>query len=117
MIFITQLVYLKEGQENIFHQFEDIAIPRISKYNGKLLLRVRPTENTVIEHHVDRPYEIHLVEFDTEQDFENFKQDALLLVLCFRLDDSGSYFLFSCDRNRDQLAFASLPENWRIFAN
>ena len=75
MIFITQLVYLKEGQENIFHQFEDIAIPRISKYNGRLLLRVRPTENTVIEHHVDRPYEIHLVEFDTEQDFENFKQD------------------------------------------
>jgi len=75
MIFITQLVYLKEGQENIFHQFEDIAIPRISKYNGRLLLWVRPTENTVIEHHVDRPYEIHLVEFDTEQDFENFKQD------------------------------------------
>ena len=75
MIFITQLVYVKEGQENIFHQFEDIAIPRISKYNGRLLLRVRPTENTVIEHHVDRPYEIHLVEFDTEQDFENFKQD------------------------------------------
>ena|SRR5437667_4319355 len=74
MIFITQLVYVKEGQENIFHQFEDIAIPRISKYNGRLLLRVRPTENTVIEHHVDRPYEIHLVEFDTEQDFENFKQ-------------------------------------------
>ena len=75
MIFITQLVYVKEGQENIFHQFEDIAIPRISKYNGRLLLRVRPTENTVIEHHVDRPYEIHLVEFDTERDFENFKQD------------------------------------------
>jgi uncharacterized protein (DUF1330 family) len=24
---------------------------------------------------MDKPYEIHLVEFDTEQDFENFKQD------------------------------------------
>lgn len=24
---------------------------------------------------MDRPYEIHLVEFDTEKDFENFKQD------------------------------------------
>jgi uncharacterized protein (DUF1330 family) len=75
MIFITQLVYIKEGQENVFHQFEDIAIPTISRYNGRLLLRVRPTENTFIEHHIDRPYEIHLIEFDGERDFENFKQN------------------------------------------
>ena len=75
MIFITQLVYIKEGQENVFHQFEDIAIPTILKYNGRLLLRVRPTESNFIEHHIDKPYEIHLVEFANEQDFENFKQD------------------------------------------
>ena len=75
MIFITQLVYINEGQETVFHQFEDIAIPVISKYNGRLLLRVRPDEKAFIEHDMDKPYEIHFVEFDTEQDFENFKQD------------------------------------------
>jgi uncharacterized protein (DUF1330 family) len=75
MIYITQLVYIKEGQENVFHQFEDIAIPTILKYNGRLLLRVRPTENNFIETHIERPYEIHLVEFDTENDFKNFMQD------------------------------------------
>jgi uncharacterized protein (DUF1330 family) len=75
MIFITQLVYIKEGQESVFDQFEEIAIPTISRYNGRLLLRVRPTETTFIEHHIDPPYEIHLVEFDEDQDFENFKQD------------------------------------------
>ena len=75
MIFITQLVYIKEGQESVFHQFEDIAIPTISRYNGRLLLRVRPTENAFIEHHIEMPYEIHLVEFEDEPDFENFKQD------------------------------------------
>ena len=75
MIFITQLVYIKPGQESIFHQFEDIAIPAILKYNGRLLLRVRPADNAFIEHHIDKPYEIHLVEFAAEQDFENFKQD------------------------------------------
>lgn len=75
MIYITQLIYIIEGQENIFDQFEAIAIPIISKYNGRLLLRVRPNDNSFIENHMDRPYEIHLVEFDTEQDFENFKQD------------------------------------------
>jgi len=75
MIFITQLVYVKEGQESIFHQFEDIAIPTILKYNGKLLFRVRPTKESFIEHHIDKPYEIHLVEFETEKDFDNFMQD------------------------------------------
>ena len=75
MIFITQLIYINEGQENVFNQFEDIAIPTISKYNGRLLLRVRPDDNCFIENHIDKPFEIHLVEFDQEQDFENFKQD------------------------------------------
>src|SRR5258708_39608393 len=75
MIYITQLIYLIAGQENVFDQFEDIAIPIIAKYNGRLLLRVRPDDHSFIEHHFDKPYEIHLVEFDTERDFENFKQD------------------------------------------
>lgn len=75
MIYITQLIYINQGQENVFHQFEDIAIPAILKYNGRLLLRIRPNENSFIEYCIDKPYEIHLVEFDGEQDFENFKRD------------------------------------------
>ncbi len=75
MIYITQLIYIIPGQENIFNQFEDIAIPAILKYNGRLLLRVRPNDKSYIEHTIDKPHEIHLVEFDSEQDFENFKQD------------------------------------------
>ncbi|HET6996817.1 MAG TPA: DUF1330 domain-containing protein [Chitinophagaceae bacterium] len=76
MIYLTQLVYVKEGQENVFHEFENIAIPIISKYNGRLLLRVRPPENSFIESGIGKPYEVHLVEFDSEQDFEAFKQDG-----------------------------------------
>ncbi len=75
MIVITQLIYIIKGQEKVFDQFEAIAIPTILKYNGRLLLRVRPTEKSFIENHIEKPYEIHLVEFDTEQDFENFKHD------------------------------------------
>jgi uncharacterized protein (DUF1330 family) len=75
MIFITQLVYIREGQEDIFHQFEEIAIPAILRYNGRLLLRMRPGGDSFIEHHIEKPYEIHLVEFADEQDFVNFTQD------------------------------------------
>jgi hypothetical protein len=75
MIYLTQLIYIKKGQEAVFNQFEAIAIPAILKYNGRLLLRVRPTENNFIEFHIEKPYEIHLAEFATEQDFQNFTQD------------------------------------------
>jgi uncharacterized protein (DUF1330 family) len=75
MIFITQLIYIIEGQEQVFDEIESIAIPTILKYNGRLLFRVRPTDNNFIESHIDKPYEIHLVEFETEQNFDNFKQD------------------------------------------
>src|SRR6185295_19060081 len=75
MIYITQLIYIKEGEEKTFHEFEDVAIPIIAKYNGRLLLRVRPDKDSFIESGIDKPYEIHLVEFDDEQDFKNFMVD------------------------------------------
>ena len=75
MIFITQLIYILDGQESVFNQFEAIAIPVISKYNGRLLLRVRPGQDAYIESSIEAPYEIHLVEFETENDFTNFMQD------------------------------------------
>jgi uncharacterized protein (DUF1330 family) len=75
MIYLTQLIYIKQGQEDVFEQFENVALPRISKYNGRLLLRVRPQQNCFIESTIGHPYEIHVVEFDSEQDFKNFTQD------------------------------------------
>ncbi len=75
MIYFTQLIYIKKGQEQVFHEFEDIAIPAIKRYNGRLLLRVRPGDDAFIENNIDKPYEIHLAEFGTEQDFKNFAQD------------------------------------------
>ena len=75
MIFITQLIYILEGQETVFDQFEAIAIPAISKYNGRLLLRVRPGEEAFIESNMEHPYEIHLVEFETDEDLAHFMQD------------------------------------------
>ena len=75
MIYITQLIYIKKGQENTFHEFEEVAIPLISKYNGQLLLRVRPDENSYIENNIQKPYEIHLVEFTNDDDLKNFMED------------------------------------------
>src|SRR6185312_8171048 len=76
MLYITQLIYIQEGKEQTFHEFEDIAIPVISKYNGRLLLRIRPVANSIIYTDGPSPYEVHLISFETQQDFDAFKQDA-----------------------------------------
>lgn len=75
MIYITQIIYIVEGKEDVFDEFEAVAIPIISKYNGQLLLRIRPDVNSFVETNIEKPYEIHLVEFTSERDFEDFKQD------------------------------------------
>jgi hypothetical protein len=75
MIYITQLIYIVPGQEQVFNQFEAIAIPIIARYNGRLLFRLKPREHDFIESRIEKPYEIHLVEFDAESDFQNFMRD------------------------------------------
>lgn len=64
MVFITQMIYILDGLEAIYNQFEDVAIPLISTY-GELLLRVRPGNNDYVESSIQKPYEIHLVKFNT----------------------------------------------------
>ena len=75
MIFITQLIYIKPGQEQSFHEFENLAIPLISKYNGQLMLRVRLADSDIVEGSIDTPYEMHLVRFPSEADLQNFMMD------------------------------------------
>jgi len=80
MIYITQLIYINEGQEAAFHEFEDLAIPLIAVYGGELLLRTRGGEK--IAGTMEQPYEIHLVSFPSQEHFNRFK-----------LDDSRKAFL------------------------
>ena len=75
MIYLTQVLYIKEAQETVFEAFEKIALPLITKYNGRLLLRIRPGKECIIERSIEAPYEIHLVEFNHEQDLINFGKD------------------------------------------
>lgn len=75
MIYITQLIYLKEGATNTFFEFESMAIPIIRKYNGELLMRIRPDAENWIEGSLPSPFEVHLVSFATLADFEAFKLD------------------------------------------
>lgn len=75
MIYFTQLIYLLDGEEATFDEFENVAIPLISKYKGRLLLRYRPSTENILEQNMPAPYEVQLVEFKSEKDLENFFSD------------------------------------------
>ena len=75
MLFLTQFVYVYPGKETTFHAFEEIALPLIAKHGGDLLLRVRPTSDSVVAASIAIPYEIHLVCFSSEEDLRAFSED------------------------------------------
>jgi hypothetical protein len=74
-LYLTQIIFVNEGKEDIFNAFEAIAIPKIAEYNGELIYRVRPESAQFINDVVEKPYEIHFVSFESEADFKRFMQD------------------------------------------
>jgi len=60
--------------ENSFNLFEEKVIPLLGKHKGKLLYRIRPNKDSIIEG-IDNPYEIHIIEFQTKSDFESYAND------------------------------------------
>lgn len=75
MIYLTQLIYLNPGQEAVLDEFESLAIPLIAAYKGRLEWRIRPEERNFIEGVGEQPYEVHVVSFPEEADFQAFMQD------------------------------------------
>lgn len=75
MIYLTQIIHIKEGMEETFHEFEDFAIPLLEQYNGKIIYRIRPDADSMITANEAPPYEIHFISFPSELDFQAFLQD------------------------------------------
>ena len=75
MFYYTQLIFIKQGQEELFHQFEDSVLPLLTHHGGELILRVRPDQGTFIGGSSRCPYEIHIVSFPSKKLFEDYAKD------------------------------------------
>jgi hypothetical protein len=76
VIYVTQLVYVHEGCEADFQQFEDAVLPLLDKYRGELVLRLRPDRASRIGGSAETPYEVHVVRFDSEADLTAYASDT-----------------------------------------
>lgn len=75
MLYYTQLIYIRKGQEEVFHRFEDGVLPLLKKHGGELIYRARPDAASVITCPGEQPYEIHLVTFQNKAGFEAYRDD------------------------------------------
>ena len=75
MIYLTQLIYVREGREADFQQFEEVVLPRLSRYSGELVLRLRPDQGSKIAGSGELPYEVHIVRFETEEGLARYSND------------------------------------------
>ena len=75
MIHITQLLFVVPGKEDLFQEFEHIAIPLMAEYGGRLLHRFRPSADTVLGPSDELPYEVHIITFSSEADLDAFLKD------------------------------------------
>lgn len=75
MLYYTQLIFVKEGQEALFHTFEEHVLPLLQAYRGELVFRIRPPESSILTTTQGHPYEIHLVSFPSRADFESYRDD------------------------------------------
>ena len=76
MIFFTQLIYVRENMQEMFNQFENIALPVIKRYHGEVILRMQPSSKNTIESSVELPYEVQVISFSTEKNFTDYMNDS-----------------------------------------
>jgi hypothetical protein len=75
MVYLTQLVYVRTGEEETFLQFEAVVLPILARYEGELLLRLRPTADSVVEAAIEVPYEIHFLRFKSDEGLSQYGRD------------------------------------------
>ncbi|UII19872.1 DUF1330 domain-containing protein [Fulvivirga ligni] len=100
MIYITQLIFVKPGKEEIFLEFESKVLPLLQKHGGEITYRVRPEKESFIDHtEGETPYEIHFVTFPSEADLQGYmKDDSRLKFMHLKEESVRSTLLVKGER-------------------
>ncbi|HEX7016969.1 MAG TPA: DUF1330 domain-containing protein [Cyclobacteriaceae bacterium] len=75
MIYVTQLIHIREGKSDTLAEFDAAMSALISRHNGMFLFRFRPDPLNLIVSTIGMPYEVQLLRFETERSFDCFMQD------------------------------------------
>lgn len=88
MIHLAQLIFVKPGKEPLFHEFEEVAIPLMEKYGGRMLYRLRPGPEAYVGRAEERPYEVHIMSFPSSEHLRSFLNDGSRKQVLHMKEDS-----------------------------
>lgn len=88
MIYISQFIFVKSGQEEKFYQFENEVLPLLIEYGGRVVYRIRPKECDFINSDGRKPHEIHLVSFKDLDGLNRYKNDKRRLQFAHLKNES-----------------------------
>ena len=74
---LVAALYINEGREQEFDQFETAAAQVMKRYGGGIDRRIKIALSAAD----DQPYEIHVVSFPDERSFQNYRSDPDLQAL------------------------------------
>ncbi len=75
MIYITAFLFINEGKEGLYNQYESEVLPLLKNHKGKLIYRVKPNDDNYINAEEEKPFEIHFISFESEEGFKGFLND------------------------------------------
>ena len=75
MIYLTVLIFVKKGKEDVFNTYESSVLPILNDYDGILIYRIKPTESSFINAKEEKPFEIHFISFKSDEGFTGFLND------------------------------------------
>lgn len=75
MIYVTQLIHVRETNSNTFAAFDSALSALIQRHSGIFLFRLRPDPLNLVASTIGIPYEVQLLRFEIEEAFENFMHD------------------------------------------
>ena len=75
MIYLTVLIFVKKEKEVAFNTYESSVLPILNDYNGKLIYRIKPTDESFINDEGEKPFEIHFISFENDISFNGFLND------------------------------------------
>ena len=75
MIYITQLIYHRKGKKKVFESFEKAVQPIVHRHGGELLFRFAPPSRSIRSASIEKPDEIQLIRFESEEQFRAYVAD------------------------------------------
>jgi uncharacterized protein (DUF1330 family) len=90
-VYVNVLIYVKPGQTQVFRAYEEAALPRLAHHGGRVECMFKPA---TAGGDLALPDEVHVLSFESEQGFEQYRSDPVVEKLAHLREASVARAIF-----------------------